>query len=225
MRKVWEQTLSHIRQHYQAIFVLIMATFFILLAANFVIVGRENSRVFSLSESDGIAALDDIRIGIVFGGGVHYGQPLPLLTDRLETAKKLLDNGTVDKLLLSGDNREVSYNEPLAMMDYLIDTLQVDPSKLQPDFAGRSTYETCERAKKVFSIDRAILITESTHLPRAIYLCRHFDIDAFGVSSDGESSSGPKVGQRWREVWARSKAIFNAYVIGEDTVLGEQINL
>ena len=165
-----------------------------------------------------------IKIGIVFGGGIHNKEPLPLLRDRLMTAKNLLQNGTIEKLVLSGDNRFLDYNEPQVMYEFLVDQ-GVDPQKLQVDYGGRSTYETCERAVKVFNVHEAILISESTHLPRAIYLCEHFGIKAYGAISDGESSSGLKIGQRWREILARNKAVFNVYFIGEKTILGDPIQL
>lgn len=190
----------------------------------YLIIEKESSRVYSLQSAEVIELSDDITVGIVFGGGVSNEFPLPLLQDRLDTAKKLLDSGRVDTLLLSGDNRSPFYSEPDAMYTYLTD-LGVDPSKLQPDYAGRSTYETCERAKKVFGVTKGFLISESTHLPRAVYLCRHFGIDAHGVKSDGQASSGLKLGQRWREVLARDKAVFNAYILGENTVMGDQISL
>lgn len=76
---------------------------------------------------------------------------------------------------------------------------------------------------ELFVISDAYLISESTHLPRAIYLCKHFGIDAYGIDSSGESSKGLQIGQRWREILARDKAVFNIYLIGEETVLGEPI--
>lgn len=225
MRKLIEQTKQHISSHWKAIIVLIVGIVLSLFTANFLIIQSENNFAYTMRQATVIAEAENINIGIVFGGGVAEGQPLPLLADRLLTAKQLLDNGSVDKLILSGDNRQLNYNEPSAMMNYLINELGADESQLQPDFAGRSTYETCERASKVFSVKKALLITESTHLPRAIYLCRHFKIEAFGVQSDNSASAGLKIGQRWREVLARSKAIFNVYIYGEQTVLGNKIQL
>lgn len=165
-----------------------------------------------------------VKVGIVFGGGIQDNQPLPLLRDRLLAAKDLLQSGVIEKLVLSGDNRFLEYNEPLVMYKFLVSE-GVDARKLQVDYAGRSTYETCERAKKVFNVHEAILISESTHLPRAIYLCERFGVTTYGAMSDGRSSAGLKIGQRWRELLARNKAIFNVYFIGEKTVLGEPIEL
>lgn len=191
------------------------------LVVNYLFISQYNKYIVtmnSLSQSTS-------TIAVVFGGGIENGKPRPLLQDRLDTAAKLLENGKVRKLVLSGDNRTESYDEPRAMYDYLVTERQIAANKLQLDSAGRSTYETCERAKKIFSLDQAILISESTHLPRAIYTCRSFGVKAIGVSSDGQSSAGLKVGQRWREVLARTKATLNIYFVGEPTVLGEQIKL
>jgi vancomycin permeability regulator SanA len=185
--------------------------------ANYVVVQRYSRYI--LPES----VAENGRVGIVFGGGVSDTEPLPLLKDRLDTAKQLLDNNEVDKLILSGDNRTLDYNEPAIMTRYLIQK-GVSEEQIQQDFAGRSTYETCERAKRIFGLDEAILISERTHLPRAIYLCRSFDIKTYGIASDGEAASGLQIGQRWREVLASNKAIFNTYIAGEQTVLGEPID-
>ncbi len=167
----------------------------------------------------------NIDVGIVFGGGGVGGtHPLPLTKERLDTAKKLLDRGFVKTLVLSGDNRFLNYNEPTVMYNYLV-AQGVDKNSLQQDFAGRSTYETCERANKIFNIKKAILISESTHLPRAIYLCNNFGIESYGVESDGAIAATLRVPQELREVMARDKAVFNVYVIGERTVLGKKIDL
>ena len=216
--------LHYLSKNWKAILLLVIGVLVAYMLASYAVVRRENSRVFTIEDPELISVASDIQVGIVFGGGISDEGPRPLLENRLNTAKQLLDEGFVDKLILSGDNRYLDYNEPAAMFMYLTER-GVDPDRLQADFAGRSTYETCERAKKVFGVHEALLISESTHLARAIYLCRHFGIDAYGVQSDGQASSGLKIGQRWREVLASSKAVFNAYIIGEETVLGTPINL
>jgi vancomycin permeability regulator SanA len=215
---------SYLKENWKALLFLLTGLFFAYTIAVFLIIQKESARVYSIDSTQITELSEEIKVGIVFGGGVGDDSPLPLLRDRLDTAKSLLDGDFIDVLLLSGDNRSLDYNEPAIMYNYLID-LGVDPNKLQPDYAGRSTYETCERAKKIFNVTKAFLISESTHLPRAVYLCRHFGVEAYGIQSDGAASSGLKIGQRWREVLARDKAVFNAYIIGENTVLGEPISL
>lgn len=188
-------------------------------AANYWWVGRYSSDIRSVDE------LSDGSVGIVFGGGILNGRPKPLIADRLDAGIELLKAGKVRKLIVSGDNRFEDYDEPAVMRDYLVRN-GVSPTLIQEDKAGRSTYETCERAHRVFGLDRAVLISESAHLPRAIYTCRKLGVDAVGFSSDGPALARfPEVrrGQALREVLARAKATFNVYVRGEHTILGEQI--
>ncbi len=193
-------------------------------AASTLIIQKSSTYIYAANSQKLVSIGRSAKVGIVFGGGVDNKEPRPLLQDRLDTAKQLLTNGTIKKVILSGDNRFLEYNEPLAMYTYLVDQ-GVDPERLQVDYAGRSTYETCERAQRIFHATDAILISEATHLARAIYLCRHFGIEAYGVISDGEASKGRQIYQRWREVLARNKAVFNVYFIGEQTVLGDPIDL
>lgn len=190
----------------------------------FLLIQNSTTKSYKLDDAGLKQAAESIDVAIVFGGGVSPEGPLPLLKERLDTAKALIDDGYVKLLVLSGDNRVESYNEPTAMYDYLL--LQgVSRNQMQEDFAGRSTYETCERANKIFGLEKAILISEETHLPRAQYLCAHFGIETVGVVSEGEATAGLKVGQNWREILARNKALLNVYLKGEETILGDPISL
>lgn len=123
-------------------------------------------------------------VAIVFGAGLHRnGTPTPILRDRVRTAAELYFAGKVQVLLLSGDNRFANYNEPAAMREYAL-SLGVPAQALVLDYAGRRTYDTCYRAKAIFGVREALLVTQRFHLPRALFLCRHFGIAAEGVSAD-----------------------------------------
>lgn len=160
-------------------------------------------------------------IGIVFGAGITKdNKPFKELEARLKTAAEALQQGTIKKLILSGDNRFENYNEPDAMIAYLTEEFGIDKELLQPDYAGRSTYETCERARKVFQVNHAILFSATSHLPRAIFTCRSFGIESYGIGNDVEANNATR-----RELLARLKALFNVYVYGEKTILGEPIDL
>jgi vancomycin permeability regulator SanA len=160
-------------------------------------------------------------IGMVLGAGVaNSGQPYRELRARLDTAADAINNGKVNKLILSGDNRFLNYDEPTAMYNYLIDKRGISANKLQRDFAGRSTYESCERAIKIFEVTSLIIFSADSHLPRAIYLCRHFGIEAYGIGSGVEANNSSR-----RELLARVKAVYNAEFVGEKTVLGDRIPL
>lgn len=124
------------------------------------------------------------RVAIVFGAEVKRdGTPSAVLRDRIETAIALYKAGKVEKLLMSGDNRFVDYNEPESMRRYAL-TLGVPDADIVLDYAGRRTYDTCYRAKEIFGVDSAILVTQRFHLPRALFLCKAFGIDALGVEAE-----------------------------------------
>jgi len=124
-------------------------------------------------------------------------------------------------LLFSGDNRFIYYNEPGAMHQYAL-SLGVPEEVIVLDFAGRSTYDTCYRAKEIFGIKEAILVTQYFHLPRALYICHVLGINAFGVPADRrEYSTGPWVYWNIRELPATLNALWQVYVTHPLPVLGE----
>lgn len=158
-------------------------------------------------------------VGLVLGAGITPdGKPYRELQGRLDTAAEAMKAGYVERLIVSGDNRFPGYDEPTAMKQYLVRERGLPADKIQPDFAGRSTYESCERAAKVFKLDKVILISAGSHLPRAIYLCRHFGVETYGIASATEAGNASR-----REAMARVKAMFNVYVRGEKTILGSPI--
>ncbi|HEX8762890.1 MAG TPA: ElyC/SanA/YdcF family protein [Candidatus Saccharimonadales bacterium] len=162
-----------------------------------------------------------VDVGLVLGAGITAdGRPFKELQARLDAAANALQKGTVRKLILSGDNRFDYYDEPTAMINYLVEKHGVNKSNLQADFAGRSTYESCERAAKIFGLKQTIIFSAPSHLPRAIYLCRHFGIESYGVGSNIEANNSTR-----REMLARVKAVYNLYIRGENTILGTPINL
>ena len=149
------------------------------------------------------------RVAIVFGAGLlRDGSPTAVLRDRVQQAANLYFAGKVEKLLMSGDNRFVNYNEPEAMHQYAL-SLGVPEAAIVLDYAGRRTYDTCYRAKAIFGVSEAILVTQKFHLPRAVFLCNMLGLDGVGVDADL---------QRYRNgsllVWNLRElaATFNAFV-------------
>jgi len=124
------------------------------------------------------------RVVIVFGAGLwRDGTATPVLHDRVQTAANMYLAGKVERLLMSGDNRFVDYNEPAVMRDLAL-SLGIPEDAIALDYAGRRTYDTCYRAKAIFGVKSAILVTQAFHLPRAIYLCNQLGIDSVGVKAD-----------------------------------------
>lgn len=176
-----------------------------------------SSRAHTYSADEAPAA----QVAIVFGAGLNRdGSPGAVLRDRVSTAADLYFNGKVQKLLMSGDNRFVDYNEPGAMQAYAIE-LGVSEVDIVLDYAGRRTYDTCYRAQHIFGIQQALLITQAYHLPRALITCRSLGMDAMGVVAD-QREYNPVSFTRWviREVPATMVAFWDIYIARPLPVLG-----
>ena len=147
-------------------------------------ISRLATGVYAHSKTYAAAEVPTRPVAIVFGAGLwRNGTATPVLQDRVQTAANLYFAGKVKKLLMSGDNRFVDYNEP-AVMRQLALSLGVPDGAIVLDYAGRRTYDTCYRAKAIFGVNEAILVTQAFHLPRAIYLCDHLGVDSVGVDAD-----------------------------------------
>ena len=154
-------------------------------------------------------------VAIVFGAGVWAdGTPTPMLADRVEGAVELYRLGRVNKILMTGDNATPEYNEVVAMQQYA-ERLGVPSQDIKLDYAGFSTYESCYRAKVIFGVERAVLITQKYHLPRAVYTCNQLGIEAVGLGTPdwGKFRDDSMRFYTQREVLAVIKAIVELHII------------
>jgi SanA protein len=162
------------------------------------------------------------RVALVFGAGItSEGRPMPALADRVWTAAQLYHAGKVEKLLMSGDNRFIDYNEPEAMRQYALQQ-GVPDEAIVLDYAGRRTYDTCYRAGYIFGVQDAILVTQWFHLDRALYTCDKLGIDAVGVAADRRDYFSARY---WwlREVAAVTRAWLDLNFLHPMPVLGEKL--
>ena len=154
-----------------------------------------------------VASAPERGVAIVFGAAVNSA----VLRDRVATGAALVRAKKVKHLLLTGDNRRSSYDEPRAMRKIALD-LGVPESALVLDYAGRRTYDSCARARAIFGLDGAILVTQDFHLARALYLCENLGLpDVVGVAADRRAYRGA----RWlwgRELLASVKAFVDVHV-------------
>lgn len=161
-------------------------------------------------------------VAIVFGAGLSKdGSASPVLRDRVKTAAELYFNHKVSKLLMSGDNSFITYNEPGAMRSYAIQ-LGVPDKDIVLDYAGRRTYDSCYRARAIFGVQEAVLVTQGFHLPRALLLCQGMGIKSTGVKADRRAYSRlPYFYWTLRELPAALDSYINLYVTREEPVLGD----
>ena len=162
-------------------------------------------------------------VAVVFGAGVVGKTPTPFLARRLDVALDLYHRGKVSVILVTGDNSTPTYDEPDVMRDYLV-TRGVPAARIVADYAGFDTWESCVRAKKIFGVTSATLVTQDFHMPRALTLCHAAGIDAVGVADTGEDAvaEAEAVHDRAREVAAGVKALGQALFQPSPRFLGRQ---
>lgn len=162
-------------------------------------------------------------VAIVLGARVFSsGQLSPVLQDRVDTAVDLYRQGKVKKLLLTGDHGQQEYDEVNNMRRYALES-GVNPEDIFMDHAGFSTYESMYRAKEIFQINQALIVTQAFHLPRALYIAQSMGLEVKGVSADRRDYQGIQY-QYNRERLARVKAFLQTDVLhAKPTYLGEAI--
>lgn len=150
-----------------------------------------------------IRALPPAPVGVVFGAKVlPNGRLSPVLRERVEAGIRLYRAGKVRKLLMTGDNGRVEYDEVTAMKRYAVER-GVPAEDVVRDFAGFRTYDSCYRAREIFGIRRAILVTQEYHLYRALYTARGLGIDAVGFAAEPGMDAAAMQVHRRRELLSR----------------------
>jgi vancomycin permeability regulator SanA len=159
---------------FRSLFKPIMIVF--LVAAALMLLPRLVTKVFASSRLYAVEDVETADVAIVFGAQLHRdGSPTSALRDRVLAAVDLYHAGKVNKLLMSGGSPE-----PLAMQTLALER-GVPQEDIILDNSGLRTYDTCYRAKHVYDLEKAILVTQPFHLPRALYLCHFMEIDVQGV--------------------------------------------
>ena len=198
----------------------VLAVAAVVAATNAVTVLATKDRIVSAEAAASFGA-DAI---VVLGASVYAdGTPSGILQDRLDDGIALYFAGVAPKIIMSGDNSTVSYNEVKAMKDYAV--AQGVPSEdVFCDHAGFSTYESMYRAKHVFGAERIVVATQTYHLYRALYAAGGLGLEAVGVPSDYREYAH-QLQYDVREIPARTKDFFKTLFKAPSTFVGDPISL
>lgn len=153
-----------IQKHFKKLFYLSLISLVLVFGINFYVKSKTHFLIF-YSENK----IPKNKVGIIFGAGINGDKPSKYLKDRLDAGIKLFKAKKINKILLSGDNGSDAHDELTVMKIYCFKN-GIDTTKIYIDYAGFDTYSTMFRAKNIFKIDKAILITQEYHLNRAIYI-------------------------------------------------------
>ncbi|ELM3617882.1 YdcF family protein [Aeromonas sobria] len=164
------------------------------------------------------------RVAVVLGTSKYLsgGGPNHYFKHRIKAAAELYNDAKVDFIIVSGDNATVQYNEPRQMRRALIKA-GIPASAIYMDFAGFRTLDSVVRAKEVFGQDRFTVVSQGFHNERAIFIARHFGIDAVGFNAE-DPSAYQGIRTRVREVFARLMGLLDLYVLDKGPkFLGEPV--
>lgn len=159
---------------------------------------------------------------MVLGAGIKDDEtPTPMLKDRLDAGIMLYKAGVAPKLLLTGDNGTEAHNEIHVMLNYAKDA-GIPEKDIFCDHAGFSTYDSMYRAKNIFHVKNLIVVTQTYHEYRALYIAEKLGLLASGLASDQYSYAGQS-GRDLREIAARVKDYLKVKSQPESLLGGEAI--
>jgi SanA protein len=179
------------------------------------VVAGSNAYILLSTEGEATSYVGDVppaEVAIVPGALVNAnGHMSGMLADRVREASLLWHSGKVGKILVSGDHHTWAYDEPDTMRKALVRD-GVKPEDVFEDHAGLDTWATMVRARSIFNVKDAVVVTQGFHMPRALFLAEEAGIRVSGLLADqhhwgyqGERSS-------IREIFSRVKAIWDTTV-------------
>jgi len=178
-----------------------------------------------------ISLIPNNKVGLTLGTSpvTGNGDTSQFFITRMEAAKKLKDNNKIEYILVSGDNRSISYNEPKYMKNYLL-KLGVESGIIIPDYAGRRTLDSVLRSNEIFNQNSITIISQKFHNERAIFIARKNGINAIAFNAvDPYPNTFKNILQNTRtytrEILARDIAIFDFVFNKRPEILGETIEI
>ena len=202
------------------VLVLVITPFLLLFVCNLIIEIATSDKTYSDIES-----IPSNKVGLVLGtssrlveGGVN-----PYYAHRIEATIKLFKAGKIQFVLVSGDNGSIYYNEPNTIKKDLVKG-GIPEDKIFLDYAGFRTLDSVVRAKEIFGLSEATIISQEFHNERAIYLAGHKGLQAIGFNAR-DISGGEAVKVHFREYFARVKVFVDLILNIQPRFYGEKIEI
>lgn len=146
---------------------------------------------------------------VVLGARVYAdGRPSRFLRERIEVGVRLYLDGTVDRLIMSGDGTDSSgFGEP-SVMRQVAEDMGVPADAIQEDPLGVDTYSSCVNARDTFGAGSVIMVSQEFHVPRAVWVCDRIGLSAQGAYPPQRLTKSTVTGHV-REVAADAKAMID----------------
>ncbi|MFY7938642.1 MAG: SanA/YdcF family protein [Flavobacterium sp.] len=211
---------SFLKKHFRKILIITSLGVFIIFSINYYIVKTTENYVFT--EIEKLPKVDAI---IVLGAKVNQEKLSYVLEDRLIAGINIIYANKAEAILLSGDHGQKEYDEVNSMRKYIFRrNLNIKKEQIFMDHAGFDTYDSMFRAKEIFDIKSAIIVTQDFHINRSVYIARNLGINAYGFAVN-ENMYKESVRFNWkvREILTRVKAFKDILIGSHPTYLGEKI--
>jgi SanA protein len=173
--------------------------------------------------TDKAADVPHAQVALVLGAQVRpNGSPSGMLADRVTAAAELYKAGKVDKLLLSGDHGRAVYDE-VGTMRMMLLAKGIPAQDIFTDHAGFDTWDSAQRARRVFDVDSAVVVTQKFHMARALYDARRAGLKVTGYIADKHRYGRVMRRLQVREAAARVKTLGDAITGADPHFLGPEI--
>ncbi|SRR5258708_3650928 len=162
------------------------------------------------------------EVAVILGASIlKDGSLSPVLLDRVNATIKLYQAKKVEKILATGDNSSLAYNEVNPIRIYLLKK-GIPDKNIFLDHAGFDTYSSMYRARDIFLADSMTIVTQSFHLPRSVFIARSLGLQAYGMNAD---NGRYKFQNYIRELFANVKAVVDLTFNRKPKYLGKEIPL
>lgn len=208
------------KKHFKKILFTCLAVVLFIFSINYYIVKTTDDYVFT-----DIKKLPKVDAVIVLGAKVSKEKLSYVLEDRLIAGVNIIYANKAEAILLSGDHGQKEYDEVNGMRKYIIRRkFNIQKEQIFMDHAGFDTYDSMFRAKEIFGIKSAIIVTQDFHINRSVYIARNLGINAYGFAVNEDMyKESVRLNWRVRELLTRVKAFKDVLIHSYPTYLGEKI--
>ncbi len=170
-----------------------------------------------------VAKVPHAQAALILGAQVYRdGKPSIMLADRVTAGAELYKAGPGDKLLLSGDHSRKDYDE-VGTMRRLLLAQGIPAQDIFTDHAGFDTWDSAQRARRVFDVQSAVVVTQRFHMARALYDARRAGLQVTGYAADRRDYGRVMRRLLVREAAARVKTLGDAITGANPHFLGTEI--
>uniref|UniRef100_UPI0040569B1F SanA/YdcF family protein n=1 Tax=Candidatus Electronema sp. TaxID=2698783 RepID=UPI0040569B1F len=181
---------------------------------------------YAVYTTDSLSKIQPVHCAILLGTSkwINGGKRNLYYQYRIVAAVDLYKNRKCKKIIVSGDNATMYYNEPMTMKRDLV-KMGVNADDVICDYAGFRTLDSIIRFKKIFGQKEGVVVSQKFHNTRAVYIGRSYGIELHGYNAnDVAIYYGFKT--KLREVLSKVMCVLDVHLLyTQPKFLGEKITV